>query len=311
MKTVLFVVPVFNEALNLTTFLKSIQSVELPSCDYQICFIDDGSTDHSWEIIEEFSRSNLQVYGVRLSRNFGKESALLAGLDSCEADAAIIIDCDGQHPIETAVQMINIWIKGNVQIVEARKKTRNDSSFIYSYFARMFYSLFSYLSKLDFENATDFRLLDASVVRALKSFPERNFFFRGLSTWVGFKRTTVEFDVLARVYGHSGWSIWKLTSLALNSITAFSSFPLQLVTGAGVVFLGVSVLIFIRALIVKFQGASPDGYTILLFTQLFAGSMMMISMGIVGGYIGRIYEEVKSRPRFLISETTRSQRGRK
>lgn len=305
MKKILFIVPVFNEALNIRQFLKQLNSTQIKLCEYQVCFIDDGSVDHSWLLIEESSRIDSKVYGVRLSRNFGKEAAILAGLETCEADAAIVIDCDGQHPIETAVEMIDLWQKGSAQIIEARKKARNDSSFLYSFLAKSFYSLFSFLSKLDFENATDFRLLDKNVVSALRQFPERNFFFRGLSTWVGFKRSTVEFDVKPRLHGKSSWSLWKLIRLALSSITAFSGFPLQLVTGAGMVFLGVSILIFIRALVVKFQGASPDGYTILLFVQLFAGSMIMISMGVVGGYIGRIYEEVKLRPRFLVSDSTR------
>ena len=225
---------------------------------------------------------------------------MFAGLDKASGDCAVIIDCDLQHPPHKIVEMYRLWEEG-YEVVEGVKASRGKESIIHRLCANTFYSIISKLTKIDMANASDFKLMDRKVVDALKAMPERNVFFRALSSWVGFKKTTVSFEVQERTVGVSKWSAFSLIKYAITNITSFSSFPMQIVTMLGVGFFLISLVLGAQSLIYKFTGRALEGFTTVIMIELLVGSIVMISMGIIGYYISKIYEEIKGRPRYLLS----------
>jgi dolichol-phosphate mannosyltransferase len=240
--------------------------------------------------------------GIQFSRNFGKESAMLAGLAHAEGDCCVVMDCDLQHPPETLVQMYRLWEEG-YEVVEGVKHTRGKESVLHRASAGMFYRLISHAVHIDMSRASDFKLLDRKAVDALLSMPERNIFFRALSSWVGFRSTTVEFDVQERTEGESKWSTWSLVKYAIKNIVSFSTVPMQCVTVAGILVFVFAVILGIQSLVRYFSGSAMEGFTTVILLILIIGSIIMISLGVIGYYIAKIYEEVKGRPRYLISRT--------
>ena len=270
--------------------------------DYEIVFVNDGSKDRTWEEIERTSQEDSHVTGVLFSRNFGKESAMLAGLATASGDCCAVMDCDLQHPPETLVEMYRKWEEG-YEVVEGVKRTRGKESAMHRASAGMFYKIISGAVGIDMSRASDFKLLDRKAVDAVLSLPERNVFFRALSSWVGFKTTSVEFDVQERTEGESKWSTWSLVKYAVKNIVAFSTVPMQFVTVAGVFVFLMGVVLGIQSLVKYFMGHAVEGFTTVILLILIIGSIIMISLGIIGYYIAKIYEEVKGRPRYLISKT--------
>lgn len=296
------VLPAYNEEAMLKKTAKTLKDVMVQEkIDYELVFVDDGSADRTWGKIEESAGVDSRVHGIRFSRNFGKEAAVFAGLASASGDCVAVMDCDLQHPPETLVEMFRLWEQG-YEVVEGVKRSRGKESALHKASAGMFYKLMSKATKIDMSRASDFKLMDRKAVDTLLEMPERNAFFRAMSSWIGFKSTTIEFDVQEREAGESKWSTKSLIKYAITNIVGYSSAPMQIVTGAGVVVFLLGVILGIQTLIHYFSGHAVEGFTTVILLILIIGSIIMISLGIIGYYISRIYEEVKGRPRYIISK---------
>lgn len=297
------VLPAYNEEKMIQKAADTIgQILSAEHIEYELVFVDDGSRDGTWREIEQTADRDSHVTGIHFSRNFGKESAMLAGLANAAGDCCAVMDCDLQHPPETLVEMYRLWEQG-YEVVEGVKRTRGKESALHRASAGAFYRIISRAVKIDMSRASDFKLLDRKAVDAVLSMPERNTFFRALSSWVGFRTTSVEFDVQERTEGESKWSTWSLIRYAIKNIVAFSTAPMQCVTVAGVFVFLLGVVLGIQSLIKYFSGHAVEGFTTVILLILIIGSIIMISLGIIGYYIAKIYEEVKGRPRYLISRT--------
>ncbi|MDD5206432.1 MAG: glycosyltransferase family 2 protein [Desulfobacterales bacterium] len=297
------VIPVFNEGKHICRNLRVIREVlAVNSIPHELVIIDDGSYDDTWQSIKQISLEMPCVHAIRLSRNFGKEAALCAGLEAVSGDACVIMDADLQHPPEIIPEMLRLWEKEGYEIVEGVKESRGRETLINKVGAFLFYRALQKLSGFNLNNASDFKLLDSKVVAALRLMNERNTFFRGMTAWVGFKRKTLPFQVADRRSGKSKWSLFNLCALAVTAITSFSPLPLQIITFLGVMFLLGSIILGVQTLYVKFNGMAVSGFTTVILLLLIIGSILMISLGIVGTYIAKIFDEVKFRPRYLIAE---------
>mgnify|MGYP004528189209 CR=1 FL=1 len=307
MKLLSVILPAYNEEKMIEkardTLGRVLSEQDIP---YEIVFVDDGSKDQTWPEIEKAAEKDNHVAGVHFSRNFGKESAMMAGLASAEGDCCVVMDCDLQHPPETVVEMYRLWEQG-YEVVEGVKHSRGKESLAHRASAGMFYKIISKAVGIDMSRASDFKLLDRKAVDALLEMPERNAFFRALSAWIGYKTTSVEFDVREREEGVSKWSTKSLIRYAITNIVSFSSAPMQFVTGAGVFMFLLAVVLGIQTLVHYFTGNAVEGFTTVILLLLLIGSILMISLGIIGYYISKIYEEVKGRPRYLISRKIDSQ----
>lgn len=295
------VLPAYNEEKMIQKAADTIDRILMAEhIDYELVFVDDGSRDSTWRAIEEAAAGNPRIVGIHFSRNFGKESAMLAGLANAAGDCCAVMDCDLQHPPETLIEMYRLWEQG-YEVVEGVKRSRGKESVMHRASAGTFYKIISKAVKIDMSRASDFKLLDRKAVDAVLSMPERNTFFRALSSWVGFQTASVEFDVRERTEGESKWSTWSLVKYAIKNIVAFSTAPMQCVTVAGMLVLVLAVVLGIQSLIRYFSGHAVEGFTTVILLILIIGSIIMISLGIIGYYIAKIYEEVKGRPRYLIS----------
>lgn len=212
------------------------------------------------------------------------------------------MDCDLQHPPETLIEMYHKWEKG-YEVIEGVKKSRGKESFLHKESAGFFYKLMSEATKVDMQNASDFKMMDRKVVNSILSLPERNMFFRATSSWVGYRTAYVEFEVQEREAGESKWSTWSLIKYAFTNIVAFTTAPLQIVTVGGGICFFCSLLMILYSLIQYFCGHAIEGYTTTILLLLLIGSAIMLSLGVIGYYLAKIYEEVKRRPRYIISET--------
>lgn len=286
-----------------------IPILEQLAMDFELILVDDGSADRTWSIIETASLQDNRVKGIRFSRNFGKEAAICAALDQAHGDAVILMDGDLQHPPEHIPEMVSLWQSGKYDIVEGVKSTRGKESFLSRLNARVFYGLFRRFSGYDLRNASDFKLLDRVVVDEWRKLGEQDTFFRGLSAWLGFRRATFSFEVAARKAGVSKWSLFQLAKLSINAITGFSALPLQFITLIGSFLLTASLVIAVQTLVNWFSGHAASGFTTVILLQLIIGGCIMVSLGLVGMYIARIFTEVKGRPRYIISEKTREFRS--
>ena len=268
---------------------------------YELLFVDDGSSDKTWFEITAASEKDAHVVGLHFSRNFGKEAAMFAGLERAKGDCVVVIDCDLQHPPEKIVEMYHLWEQG-YEVVEGIKEDRGEETGFHRFAAKSFYGLISKATGMDMSSSSDFKLLDRKVVDTLNKMPERSVFFRALSFWVGFKKTEVTYCVQERTEGVSKWSTRSLVKYAITNITSFSSAPLQIVTVLGVIMLAVSVIMGVIALVQKICGVALGGFTTVILLLLFASSIIMISLGIIGYYIAKIYDEIKGRPRYIIAD---------
>lgn len=296
------VIPAYNEEKMILKTTEVVGGImEREKIPYEIVFVNDGSKDQTWNQIEEAVKKNPHVTGVHFSRNFGKESAIFAGLASAEGACIAVMDCDLQHPPETLVEMYRLWEDG-FEVVEGVKRTRGKESVFHKASAGLFYKIMSRAVKIDMSRASDFKLMDRAAVDALLTMPERNAFFRALSSWVGYRTTSVEFDVQERTEGESKWSTWSLIKYAVRNIVGFSSAPLQMITVAGILTLVLGIILGIQSLVKYFMGHALEGFTTVILLLLIMGSLIMISLGVIGIYIAKIYEEVKGRPRYFISK---------
>lgn len=307
------VVPTFNESASLPELVSRLDKVlGTMSEPYELLVVDDGSTDDTWETLSHVTMRWGKLRGIRLARNFGKEAAICAGLNAAEGSAVIVMDADLQHPPELLSQMIDIWRTKAVPIVEAVKESRQPEAVSRRVGARLFYFIFREASGLDLRQTTDFKLLDRRVVRQYLSLPERARFFRGLTSWFGFPRAVVPFTPPERPTkaGDSRWSFGRLLSLARQSLIAFTDVPLHLVTWLGLITFVVSLGLGLLTLWRKWQGQAVEGFTTVILGQLGIGSVLMISLGLIGEYLARVYEEVKGRPLYVISEVRETEEPR-
>ena len=309
MKLLSVVLPAYNEEKMVARASKTVGAIlASENIPYELIFVDDGSKDSTWEEITKAAGMDPHIAGIRFSRNFGKESAMFAGLAGARGDCCAVMDCDLQHPPRTLVQMYRLWEQG-YEVVEGVKRSRGKESALHRASAGMFYRILSGATKIDMSRASDFKLMDRRAVDALLQMPERNAFFRALSAWVGFRSVSVEFDVQERTEGESKWSTWALVRYAITNIVAFSSAPMQFVTFAGIAVFVLAILMAIQTLARYFTGTAVEGFTTVILLLLFIGSIIMISLGIIGYYISKIYEEVKGRPRYLIAKKIESRAG--
>ncbi|MCL2717332.1 MAG: glycosyltransferase family 2 protein [Lachnospiraceae bacterium] len=297
------IIPAYNEEDNITYISTALKKVlEIEGINYEIIFVDDGSSDLTFAKIKAQNLSSDNIHGYRLSRNFGKEAAMWAGLGKINGDCCIVMDCDLQHPAAVIPRMYRLWQEG-YEIVEGIK-VRGKESILYKLFSGIFYRLISSLSGFDMRSSSDFKLLDKKVVNELLNLQERNAFFRGLSFWVGFNSTKIEYQVGKREYSKSKWNTFGLFKYGLSNIIGFSAAPLQIVTIIGVLLTLASIGLGIQTLVRFLMGYSLEGFTTVILLLLLVGGGMMISLGIIGLYIAKIYDEVKNRPRFIICEST-------
>ncbi len=302
-ETLSIVVPAYNEQENIRRAAKEILSVMDENAIYAaIYFVDDGSSDASWEEILRLSEEEPRVRGVHFSRNFGKESAIFAGLEMAAGDCVAVMDCDLQHPPQTLVEMYRLWETG-FEVIEGVKKSRGRESALYKKMSQLFYSMMSAATKGDMSRASDFKLLDRKAVDAVLALPERNTFFRALSTWVGYKTASVEFDVQERMAGESKWNKMSLIRYAINNITSFTTKPLTIILLLGGLFFVLAVILGIDCLVTYLAHKALEGFTTVILIELIIGAIVMISLGILGIYVAKIYEEVKGRPRYIIAST--------
>lgn len=297
------IIPAYNESQNIRrTFFAVKDVLNNSSIPFEILFVDDGSKDDTWLQIYHLSQSNPEVRGLSFSRNFGKESAIFAGLSACRGDCCVIMDSDLQHPPALIPQMYQLW-KDGYEVVEAIKETRGEESFFHKSCAKLFYKIISKLTGMDMSNASDFKLLDRCAIDALLTMPERAPFFRALSSWIGFHTVSIPFCVQKREIGSSKWSYVSLIRYAIQNISSFSGSPMQIVTFFGYIMLLFAFFQGIEALHSYFVGTAATGFTTVILLQLLIGSMLMISLGIIGHYISCIYNEIKARPRYIIHKT--------
>ena len=307
-RTLSLVVPFYNEEEGIDSFYRAIVPIleGIPGTDFEVVCVDDGSRDRTLDLLLDLSRKDPRFRVVELSRNFGKEAALTAGIDAAEGEAVVPIDADLQDPPELIPVLVEEWRKG-ADMVLAHRSDRSSDSFMKRKTAELFYRIHNRLSNVRIpENVGDFRLMDRAVVDALKTLPERQRFMKGLFTWVGFRTVTVSYVRKPRLSGTTKLSPWKLWNFALEGITSFSTLPLRIwtyvgVAGALAAFLYGSFI----ALRTIFYGVDVPGYASLLVSILFIGSLQLISIGVLGEYIGRIYLEAKQRPPYIVRKVHR------
>jgi glycosyltransferase involved in cell wall biosynthesis len=302
-KLISLVTPFYNEEDGIAKFHSaSLTLIEsLPEYDFEVLCVDDGSNDSTLSLLLEVTECDSRYRVLELSRNFGKEASLTAGIDQANGEAVIPIDADLQDPVELIPRMIMKWEEG-YEVVLARRSCRKSDTFLKRKTAELFYCIHNKLSSIKIpDNVGDFRLMDRKVVDALKRLPENHRFMKGLFAWVGFKSVTLDYARNERSFGESKFSGWKLWNFALEGITSFSSAPLKIWTYFG------SLGAFLTAVYALFailktliMGIDVPGYASLLVAILFFGSIQLIGIGILGEYIGRIFSETKRRPTYII-----------
>ena len=299
------IAPIFNESGNIQELYRRIREVlDSTGESWEIILIDDGSTDDSADLIRQYAAQDARVKPVIFARNFGHQIAVTAGLDYSQGDAVVIIDSDLQDPPEVILDLISKWKEG-FQVVYAVRAEREGESWFKLFTASLFYRLITSITEVKIPlDAGDFRLLDRKVVNVLNQMRERHRFLRGLSTWVGFRQTGVPYRRVARQVGETKYPFRKMFRLAINAVTSFSYFPLQLATYIGFVAAGLSILSIPVVIAIRLWGTATPllGQATTLIAVLFLGGAQLISLGILGEYIGRLYDEAKGRPLYIVLE---------
>lgn len=295
------VIPAYNEEKAVSQAAQNIgrvlQNRQIP---YELIFVDDGSADHTWKEIMLAAERDPAVRGVSFSRNFGKEAAIFAGLESADGDCCAVMDCDLQHPPEKLPEMYDLWRQG-WEVVNGVKADRGRESGLHGFAAKSFYKIMSKAVGVDMSRASDFKLMDRRVVETLLALSEHKTFFRALVAWVGFRTAEVDFSVAERTAGDTHWSTASLFRYAISNIAAYSSAPMQIVTVLGVLTLLLSLVLGAQTLANWTRGGAADGFTTVIILLLLIGSILMISLGIIGYYISQIFIEAKARPRYLVA----------
>ena len=298
------ILPSYNEEQNIENTYNVLSGLLSENgIDFELLFISDGSKDATYANICELAAKDGRVRGAEFSRNFGKEAAIFAGLELSKGDAVVVMDCDLQHPPEVILQMVEKWREG-AEVVEGIKSKRGKENPFHTMSTNIFYGLMSGFMKMDMKATSDFKLLDRKVVDSLLSLTEKDTFFRALSFWVGFKTEKVYYEVQERIYGKSKWSTASLIRYAVSNVTSFTTVPLKMVSVIGGIFIILSIGLGIQTLVRFIMGNAADGFTTVILLMLLIGGLILFSLGIIGNYLARVYEEVKGRPRYIISNRT-------
>ena len=299
------IAPIFNESGNIADLYSRVRDVlDSTGVSWELILIDDGSTDDSADLIRSYAIQDDRVRPVIFARNFGHQIAVTAGLDYCRGDAVIIIDSDLQDPPELILDLITKWKEG-YEVVYAVREEREGEGWFKLITAALFYRMISSITDVNIPmDAGDFRLLDRKVVDVLHQMREKHRFLRGMSSWVGFRQTGVPYRRVARQVGETKYPFRKMFRLAINAVTSFSYFPLQLATYVGFIAAGISILSIPIVIAIRLWGTETPllGQTTTLIAVLFLGGVQLISLGILGEYIGRMYDEAKGRPLYIVRE---------
>ena len=302
--TLTCVMPAYNEGKNLGTLVPQVlQALQALGSQVEIVLINDGSKDNTADVIRSLCEQHREVVGLNLSRNFGKEAALTAGIDAARGEVVVLMDSDGQHPVSLVADMVQRWREGS-DVVYAIRRTRDDQSALHAGLTGLFYQLINMGNRVKIPaHAGDFRLMDRRVVEALKQLPERNRFMKGLYAWVGFASTAIDYEPLPRAAGESSFGLRGSFALALTGVLAFSIAPLRALTLLGLslatVALGYGAFVIAEYFL---WGIDVPGYATLVVGLMFFSGIQLLSIGVLSEYVGRIYEEVKQRPMYLISQ---------
>jgi dolichol-phosphate mannosyltransferase len=303
-KKISFVIPVYNEAVNIYTLYKELKTslATVPySCEF--IFVDDGSTDNSLELIKGLSETDPAVFYIELSRNFGHQYALKAGLDLSRGDCVISMDCDLQHPPEVVIKLIEKWQEG-YDVVYTRRKEDKKLPRLKRKTSSFFYKVLNKISDVKLENGTaDFRLMGRNILNAFSNLNESELFIRGLVKWAGFRQTAVDYDPRERYAGKTKYNLKKMISFAFRGITSFSVKPLQLIAYLGMIFFLISMILVPYALISYFIGYTVSGWTSLIISIIFFGSLQLLMLGIIGLYMSKLIIQSKQRPHYFIRDT--------
>lgn len=302
MKTISLIIPTYNEEESLHILYEELCGLtqSLPHYSWEILFVNDGSNDKTASIIDTFVEQDNRVAVVELSRNFGKEAAMLAGFDYVQGDCAIVLDADLQHPISVIPQMIEYWEEGYDDVF-VRRRSRGDSTLLRRMLSRSYYSLLQHASNIDvLPDVGDFRLLDRKCIDSLKLLREQCRYTKGMYAWIGFRKKEIVCDLHERIAGKSKWGLGQLLNLAIEGVTSFSVTPLRISSILGFI---ISLIAFIYMIIVLTKtliwGDPVAGYPSLMCIILFLGGIQLLSLGIIGEYLGRIFNETKNRPTYI------------
>ena len=309
-KKITIVVPFLNEKENLPVLLERVAGTFSGRTeDWELLLVDDGSTDGSAEWAVEQAKSNRHVRVVRLSRNFGHQLAITAGLDRSDGDAVVVMDADLQDPPETIGPMVDKWLEGH-EVVYAIRRSRAGETWMKKFLAAGFYRVFRRLAKVNVPmDAGDFRLVDRCVVDALREMRELHRFMRGLTCWVGFRQASVEYDRAARFAGETKYPVWKSARLAFDAITSFSASPLRwiAVLGVGICLVAALWVLYVLVQALVNPGSMQKGWASTIAVMVFLGGVQLVSIGMLGQYVSRIFEEGKRRPLYLVRQDTKEE----
>lgn len=303
-KLISIIIPIYNEEGNIQELIKRLYSVlEKLDVDFELVFINDGSYDNSKKILTKSAEEDKRIKIIHFSRNFGHQIAVTAGIDNCNGDCAVIIDADLQDPPDLIPKLIKRW-KDGYQVVYAQREKRKGESFFKLFSAKLFYRILKRLTNVNIPlNTGDFRLIDKKIINTLKQMPEKNRFIRGMVSWTGFRQTGVKYVREERFSGDTKYPLKKMIKFALTGITSFSFIPLQIATYFGFAISGISFLYALYVLYLKlFTTRTIQGWSTIMIAILFLGGVQLITLGIIGEYIGRISEEIKQRPTYIIDE---------
>ena len=305
MKTISLLIPAYNEEQVLEHLFPRLNALaqSQKGYEFEFLFINDGSKDATLDIIKEYAEKDTRVSYINLSRNFGKEIGMVAGLDHAKGDAVVVIDADLQDPPELIPEMISLWEEG-YDDVYAKRRSREGESWLKKFTSKQYYRLLQRVTRVPIQEDTgDFRLLDRRVVEALKQFRESQRNAKAMFSWVGFRKKEILYDRDPRAAGETKWNYVKLIELALDGITSFTTAPLRLSTYAGIIISGLT-FIYLVVLVVRtiFFGTDLAGYPSMMAVILFLGGVQLISLGIIGEYVGRIFNETKGRPLYFVEE---------
>ncbi len=307
------ILPVYNEAKALeANFIAIAEQLKSDRLIARYIIVDDGSTDDTWKVVGQIAASNENVKGISFAKNFGKEIALAAGIDYAEGEYVAIMDSDLQHPPHELRAMLEQLIADDADMVLGRKSDRGRESFWYRFFAKSFYRTLEKISKLEMQNSSDFMIMRQQVVKEVQKFSERNLFFRGIIDWVGFKKSIYYFQVGERSdHSDSRFSLHQLARLALNAVVAYSSKPLYSIVVAGAIFAVFAALLTVNTIWNYLSGNAVDGFSTVILLLLIGFSLVVFSLGIIGVYLSRIYDEIKARPRYIVQAETEDEDGKK
>ena len=305
MKTITILVPCYNEEAVLQQFYERVQSVitNITDYDFRYLFVNDGSTDSTLDILRNLRACDSKVHYIAFSRNFGKETALIAGFDHIDSDAVVVMDSDLQHPPEMIPEMISWWQKGYKDIC-TKRISRDDEPPLKKFSSKLYYKILQNMTNFAIQvNVGDFRLLDRQCVEALKLFRESQRYTKGMFSWIGFEKKEIPYQPESRAAGQSKWNYFKLVNLAIEGITSFTILPLRIASLLGCI-LAVTAMLYMFFVIAQtlLYGGDVPGYPSLISVILFIGGVQIFFLGIIGEYLGRIFNETKHRPLYLIKE---------